>query len=99
MRKSITVFGAAASLVACSGGDDASEEWFTRFTVRWDDLKEVERATHAVQESFHPNAAGHEQFARCMSEFLATNDREAACLEGEDGNLHAAPATPSRADS
>jgi lysophospholipase L1-like esterase len=84
---------------ACSGGDDASEEWFTRFTVRWDDLKEVERATHAVQESFHPNAAGHEQFARCMSEFLATNDREAACLEGEDGNLHAAPATPSRADS
>ncbi|MEU6641669.1 GDSL-type esterase/lipase family protein [Saccharomonospora sp. NPDC046836] len=76
---------------ACSGGADASTEWFTRFTVRWDDLTAVERATHAIQESFHPNAAGHQQFARCLSEFLATNDQAAACLKGEDGNLHPAP--------
>ncbi|RBM19556.1 hypothetical protein DI005_15210 [Prauserella sp. PE36] len=76
---------------ACSGGRDASSEWFTRFTVQWDDLSDAERATHAIQESFHPNAAGHEQFGRCLSEFLTTNDESAACLEGEDGNLHAAP--------
>ncbi|OQO94610.1 hypothetical protein B1813_00395 [Saccharomonospora piscinae] len=82
---------------ACSGGEDASDEWFTRFTVEWDNLKDVDRASHALQESFHPNAAGHEQFARCLSEFLATDDREAACLEGEDGNLHAAASSHSLA--
>ncbi len=84
---------------ACSGGDDVEDEWFTRFTVRWDDLEEAERASHALQESFHPNAAGHAQVARCMSEFLATNDREAACLEGADGHLHAAPSLQSLAGS
>lgn len=76
---------------ACTGGADPSSEWFTRFTVQWDDLQSAERATHAIQESFHPNAAGHAQFGRCLSEFLASNDESAACLEGEDGNLHAAP--------
>lgn len=75
---------------ACSGGDDPSSEWFTRFTVRWDDLAVAGRASHAIQESFHPDASGHAQFARCASEFLATEDKAAACLEGEDGNLHAA---------
>lgn len=84
---------------ACSGGGNVEDEWFTRFTVRWDDLEEAERASHALQESFHPNAAGHEQVARCMSEFLATNDREAACLEGADGRLHAAPSLQSLAGS
>lgn len=79
---------------ACSGGDDPSDEWFTRFTVQWDDLQSAERASHALQESFHPNAAGHRQFARCLSEFLPTDDRAAACLEGADGNLHAAPSSP-----
>src|SRR5699024_834714 len=44
---------------ACSGGDEKSSEWFTRFTVQWDDLQFAERASHAVQESFHPNATGH----------------------------------------
>lgn len=81
---------------ACSGGADPSGEWFTRFTVRWDDLEKAERASHAIQESFHPNAAGHAQFARCLSEFLATNDPAAVCLEGDDGNLHAAPALVAR---
>ncbi|EHR51095.1 hypothetical protein SacmaDRAFT_2857 [Saccharomonospora marina XMU15] len=84
---------------ACSGGDRADNEWFTRFTVEWDDLKVVERASHALQESFHPNAKGHEQFARCVSEFLATNDPAAACLEGQDGNLHAAPSPVARGNS
>ncbi|PXY22458.1 GDSL-type esterase/lipase family protein [Prauserella muralis] len=76
---------------ACSGGADASSEWFTRFTVDWDNLTDAERASHATQESFHPNARGHAQLGRCLSEFLGTNDARAACLEGEDGNLHAAP--------
>ncbi|MEY7971859.1 GDSL-type esterase/lipase family protein [Saccharomonospora xinjiangensis] len=90
---------AGAGHEACSGGDDAGEEWFTRFTVRWDDLEQADRASHVLQESFHPNAEGHKQMARCLSEFLATDDREAACLEGMDGNLHAAPSAQSLAGS
>lgn len=83
---------AAIGHEACTGGDDHDHEWFTRFTVRWDDLEDADRASHAIQESFHPNANGHAQFARCMSEFLASDADSAACLKGDDDNLHAAPA-------
>lgn len=73
---------------ACTGGADPSSEWFTRLTVRWDDLEDVNRATHATQESYHANKAGHAQFGRCITEFLSTPMPRAACLEGPDGNLH-----------
>lgn len=75
---------------ACSAGPDVNQEWFRRLTVQWSDLHSNERATHALQESFHPNANGHAQFGRCLGEFLTTPDRAAACLPGADGNLHAA---------
>lgn len=75
---------------ACSGGGDPSTEWFSRLTVQWDDLADIDRAQHAIQESFHPNAAGHAQFAGCLSEFLVTAEPAAACLAGDDGDLHAA---------
>ncbi len=70
--------------------EDPKNEWFSRLSVKWNDLSEDERASHALQESFHPNAAGHAQFGRCLGEFLSTSDRAAACLAGSDGNLHAA---------
>ncbi|MPY77977.1 MAG: hypothetical protein GEV04_05660 [Actinophytocola sp.] len=73
---------------ACTGGANASSEWFTRLTVRWDDLGDVHRASHAVQESFHLNAAGHAQIGQCLTEFLADTTSQAACREGDDGNLH-----------
>jgi len=75
---------------ACSQEDDPDREWFRRLAVQWDDLQHEDRATHALQESFHPNASGHAQFGRCLGEFLATADRAAACLPGDDGELHAA---------
>ncbi|OZM72941.1 hypothetical protein CFN78_11840 [Amycolatopsis antarctica] len=75
---------------ACSGGEDPADEWFSRLTIRWQDLTDTERAGHAIQESFHPNANGHAQFGRCLTEFLGTADRAAACLAGEDGALRAA---------
>lgn len=75
---------------ACSAGAEVNREWFQRIAVRWSDLQHEERASHALQESFHPNANGHAQFARCLAEFLSTTDRAAACLAGDDGNLHAA---------
>lgn len=79
---------------ACTGGADPSGEWFRRLSVQWSDLTEVDRASHAIQESFHPNARGYAQFGRCLTEFFATSDRTAACLAGEDGNLHAATSPP-----
>lgn len=44
---------------------------------------------HVVQQSFHPNATGHGQFGRCLSEFYAEHAAQARCLVGADGNLHA----------
>lgn len=75
---------------ACSSRD-AGKEWFRRLTVQWTDLRAQERANHALQESFHPNAAGYEQVGKCVGEFLNIGARAASCLSGPDGNLHAAP--------
>lgn len=79
---------------ACTGGDDPSSEWFTRLTVAWDDLEDADRAEHFGRASFHPNAAGHEQIGRCLSDFIPTDAQEAACLVSEDETLRAAPAVP-----
>jgi hypothetical protein len=75
---------------ACSGGANPSTEWFSRLSLQLDDLAKLDRATHALQESFHPNKNGHEQIGRCLTEFLGTADLAAACRSGADGNLHAA---------
>jgi hypothetical protein len=75
---------------ACSSERDPDREWFRRLAVHWTDLQHDDRATHALQESFHPNATGHKQFGQCLAEFLTTTDRAAACLPARDGNLHAA---------
>ncbi|SDF83028.1 GDSL-like Lipase/Acylhydrolase family protein [Lentzea fradiae] len=72
---------------ACAGGSNASTEWFTRLSVDWDGLRDEGRASHALQESFHPNARGHEQVGRCLGEFLATDKREGACVPRLDGTL------------
>ncbi|MDV6014005.1 GDSL-type esterase/lipase family protein [Haloechinothrix sp. LS1_15] len=79
---------------ACTGGQDPSTEWFTRLTVEWEALEDTDRARQAARESFHPNAAGHAQVGSCLSQFLAGDAQQAACLVGEDGNLRAAPALP-----
>jgi hypothetical protein len=76
---------------ACSGTDE-KREWFRRLAVQWQDLQSDERASHALQESFHPNAAGHAAVGRCLREFLGGTQQAAACRAGKDGNLHAAPA-------
>ncbi|NKE55622.1 hypothetical protein FXN61_01800 [Lentzea sp. PSKA42] len=72
---------------ACAGGPDPSSEWFTRLTVDWDGLKNEKRSSHALQESFHPNARGHEQIGRCLTEFLATDKRDGACVPRLDRSL------------
>lgn len=74
---------------ACSGGANPATEWFSRLTLHLNDLTDAARAGHALQESFHPNATGHAEIGRCLSEFLATALPASACLTGADGNLHA----------
>jgi lysophospholipase L1-like esterase len=81
---------------ACVGGANPSKEWFTRLSVRWNDLGNEARAPHALQESFHPNARGYAQFGRCLQRFLARDDRAAACLPGSDGSLNPATSPESR---
>ncbi|HEX3779176.1 MAG TPA: GDSL-type esterase/lipase family protein [Pseudonocardiaceae bacterium] len=83
--------GAGIGHEACSGGPKATNEWFTRLTVAWQDLDNSQRAGHALQSSFHPNAAGYAAFGSCLSAFLATTDPSAACLPGPNGTLHPAP--------
>jgi lysophospholipase L1-like esterase len=70
---------------ACVGKPET--EWFTRLTVDWAGLKNEKRSPHALQESFHPNALGHEQFGRCLTEFLAADKRDGACVPRLDGTL------------
>jgi hypothetical protein len=75
---------------ACSDARDPSGEWFRRLAVEWEDLQHEDRATHALQESFHPNETGHEQIGHCLGEFVNAPGRAAACLPGQNGDLHAA---------
>ncbi|MEV4729185.1 GDSL-type esterase/lipase family protein [Saccharopolyspora sp. NPDC049426] len=83
---------AGAGHEACTGDPKAANgEWFTRLTVDWEALKDEQRAPHAMQESFHANATGHAQLARCLGQFMATTEPGATCLPDERGNLNAVP--------
>ena len=77
---------------ACSGSPQGAEgEWFTRLTVDWESLQDEQRAEHAMQESFHANAAGHEHLARCLDDFIHGDLRNAVCLPDDQGRLRAVP--------
>jgi lysophospholipase L1-like esterase len=77
---------------ACSKGESSAGEWQRRLTV--DPYALVTGGLdaiglHLAQQSFHPNAAGHEQLGRCLTEFVTGGTGSARCLAGADGNLHA----------
>jgi hypothetical protein len=77
---------------ACSKGADATGEWQRRLTV--DPYALVSGGLdaiglHLAQQSFHPNAAAHDQLGRCLTEFVRAGAGSARCLEGADGALHA----------
>jgi lysophospholipase L1-like esterase len=79
---------------ACSGGADPGNEWFTRLDVSWQDLQSDARASHALQQSFHPNARGYAAFGACLAAFLNTSEPAAACLPDPTGALHPAAMSP-----
>lgn len=79
---------------ACSRAA-AGEEWQRRITV---DPKAFvyggvgAAGYHLAQESFHPNAAGHDELGRCLALFVRSGDASGGCLPGPDGRLRLAPA-------
>jgi GDSL-like Lipase/Acylhydrolase family len=67
----------------------SSSRWVTPLVVDYSQILWNGITSHIVQQSYHPNAAGHGQFGRCLTEFAALTAREGSCLAGTDGNLHA----------
>jgi lysophospholipase L1-like esterase len=77
---------------ACSGRGNSSTEWQNRITVdpwAWVHGGLDAIGIHLAQESFHPNARGHAQLGRCVTEFVGSGANSGRCLIGSDGNLHA----------
>jgi lysophospholipase L1-like esterase len=79
---------------ACSNRSSTTGEWQRRVTVDpfawwYGGLDAI--GIHTAQESFHPNATGHAQLGRCLTEFVNSGSGTARCLIGGDGNLHAVP--------
>jgi hypothetical protein len=68
----------------------SSQWWVNPLVVDYSQILKSGITGHIVQQSYHPNAVGHGQFGRCLTEFAALSQREASCLRGADGNLHAA---------
>jgi lysophospholipase L1-like esterase len=76
---------------ACSGGGSSASEWQNRITVdpwAWVHGGLDAVGIHSAQQSFHPNARGHAQLGRCVTEFVNSGASSANCLIGSDGNLH-----------
>jgi lysophospholipase L1-like esterase len=76
---------------ACSGGDDPSGEWQRGLTVdprALDVGAPTDVLPRLVQQSFHPTAAAHAQFAACLREFLTTDATTATCVPTPQGTLH-----------
>jgi lysophospholipase L1-like esterase len=77
---------------ACSGGNSTANEWQNRITVdpwAWVHGGLDAIGIHSAQQSFHPNAKGHAQLGRCVTEFVNSGASSARCLIGSDGNVHA----------
>lgn len=74
---------------ACNKHVRKSRQWVRALTVRVEDVVHGVGG-HLVQESFHPNARGHDQMGRCLGEFYASGSTEAACRIDGDGNLYPA---------
>jgi lysophospholipase L1-like esterase len=75
----------------CARGIDDSQEWVRGLTI---DPAQIQNGLGAnlVQQSLHPNAAGHAQFGRCLAGFVAGTATSARCVRQADGTLVAVPA-------
>lgn len=78
---------AAEGHEACTSPGDPGNEWITRLSLDFARLRNDDTGLQAVQESFHPNARGHERIAECLSQFLRTAERESSCRPNPSGRL------------
>lgn len=76
---------------ACNKSVSKSARWVSPLLIDVDELFESGDPINVVRQTFHPNANGHRQFGRCLTEFYGSGLTESACLRGGDGNLHAVP--------
>jgi lysophospholipase L1-like esterase len=73
----------------CQSGISSSQQWVNGLvydpnsTDWWNE--------HAVQQSFHPNAAGHSEIADCVGAFVPQTYRQGLCVVGSGGNLTVEP--------
>ena len=74
---------------ACNKSVSSSNWWQNPLKIDADELLQSPDPINVVRQTFHPNARGHAQLGRCLTEFYAAAGREGACLRGADGNLHA----------
>ena len=74
----------------CALGIDRTQEWVTGIRIDLGSLR-AGLGPQLVQQSLHPNAAGHAQLGRCLTAFTATTDPAGRCVTGPDGNLTAVP--------
>lgn len=86
--KFLDLTGAAEGHEACTSPADPGNEWITRLSLDFARLRNDDTGLQAVQESFHPNALGHQRIAGCLSEFLQMDVRESSCQPNQDGQLH-----------
>jgi lysophospholipase L1-like esterase len=73
----------------CAQGISASQEWVRGLT--YDPFSSTWWSSHAVQQSFHPNARGHAQIATCVGEFVTQIYPQGTCEIGGDGAPHPQP--------
>jgi lysophospholipase L1-like esterase len=74
----------------CARGITHAQEWAKGIQI---DATEIRNGLgpNLVQQSLHPNAAGHAQFGRCLAAYWASGGPAARCVRQPDGNLTAVP--------
>jgi hypothetical protein len=73
----------------CARGITHEQEWTSGFRFAPSNAGGLN--LDAVRESLHVNARGHAQLGRCVTEFAVRRWTQAACVRGDDGDLHAVP--------
>ncbi|WP_163506741.1 GDSL-type esterase/lipase family protein [Fodinicola acaciae] len=72
----------------CANGISHAQEWGSGIKI---DLAQLRNGVggQLVQQSLHPNASGHTQFANCLTSFYGMSAAAARCIRGSNGNLTA----------
>jgi len=70
----------------CAAGATPATEWVQGISVDFGQILNGVGA-NLVQQSLHPNAAGHAQIGRCITAIVTASVSRGACIAGPDGDL------------